>query len=369
MSETKDTCVGTEDAEFSTCGKCGKELSENPLTCKEQSIQCDCCEKFFHITCQSVTKGKLKAVSQFNLKWFCTYCDFAAVTIKTQCINLQKEQIKLKAEVESVNAKMTAYDGKLDSIEKNLTRNITTEVEKLQTQINNLKTTNIGQNYQKRVEELETGVSSIQEDMKKLDDVKTDVTELKDSVKSYKDVALTAASKPVTVMPLTPEEIKERKEKDEEDKLKEKKKRNLIFFNIPEGDHNDFDELRLADFYKIQRIYEDRVEIKEKDISNIVRLGKKVPDKVRPVLVTLKSEDQRMNILRNNKDLKLLEANKSTRIFVSTDKTPKEREEENQLRAELQRRKDEGEENLIIRNGKILLFRPPAHKSWANLFN
>ena len=76
-----------------------------------------------------------------------------------------------------------------------------------------------------------------------------------------------------------------------------------------------------------------------------------------------------MNILRNNKDIKLLDANKSTKIFVSTDKTPKERETENQLRAELQRRKDEGEENLIIRNGKILLFRQPAHKSWADLFN
>ena len=367
MGETTDTCVGTEDVELSKCGKCSKELSDNPLTSKEQSIQCDCCEKFFHITCQSVTKGKLKAVSQFNLKWFCNFCEFAAVTIKTQCINLQKEQIKLKAEVDSVNAKMTAYESKLDSIEKKLSTNLTTEVKNLQTQIDTMKTAQKEQNYQKRIEELETGVSGIQNDIKKLEDVENNVSELKNTVKSYKDVAATADPKTEMMTPLSPEEI-ERKKEEEEEKLKEKKKRNLIFFNIPEGDLDDYDEQRLADFYKIQRIYEDKVEIKERDLSNITRLGKKVTNKIRPVLVTFKSEDQRMTVLRNNKDLKLLEANKSTRIFVSTDKTPKEREAENQLRAELQRRKNDGEDNLVIRNGKILLFRPAAHKSWANLF-
>lgn len=42
-------------------------------------------------------------------------------------------------------------------------------------------------------------------------------------------------------------------------------------------------------------------------------------------------------------------------IYISPDLTPKEREANQLLRAELKRRKSAGKENLIIRRGKIVV--------------
>ena len=77
----------------------------------------------------------------------------------------------------------------------------------LQTQIDSMKTSQIEQNHQIRIEELETGVSGIQNDIKKLEDVENNVSDLKDTVKSYKDVTETADPKPEMMTPLSPEEI------------------------------------------------------------------------------------------------------------------------------------------------------------------
>ena len=61
----------------------------------------------------------------------------------------------------------------------------------------------------------------------------------------------------------------------------------------------------------------------------------------------------------------------SANIYVSTDRTKKQREADKELRDELKRRKDLGEKNLVIRNSKIVPFqqRAQAITSWASLFD
>ena len=156
----------------------------------------------------------------------------------------------------------------------------------------------------------------------------------------------------------------------EEETLIEKKKANLIIFGMPESNLEDNKEELLADFRKLKKVYADRVELKKEDITHMTRIGMKNNSKTRPIQITLSSQDARKTLLTKNKDLKLLENNISTNIYVSTDRTKKQREADKELRDELKRRKGLGETNLVIRNNRIVPFRERAQgpSTWASLF-
>ena len=45
------------------------------------------------------------------------------------------------------------------------------------------------------------------------------------------------------------------------------------------------------------------------------------------------------------------------KIYINPDYTPKQREQNKELRAEMKRRMEEGEEDLTIRHGKIVVWK------------
>ena len=94
------------------------------------------------------------------------------------------------------------------------------------------------------------------------------------------------------------------------------------------------------------------LEIEEVSIKNIVRLGKKEEDRTRLLKVTLESVKNKREILMKAK--KLREAERWERVFVTPDLTPKERQQNKELREELKQRTKDGEEGLVIRRGKIV---------------
>ena len=157
------------------------------------------------------------------------------------------------------------------------------------------------------------------------------------------------------------------REEKEEEILIEKKKKNLIIFNIPESSNEEKKEEMLEDFQKIQKVYTDKATLVKGDIAHITRLGAKDPQKTRPVLITLKEEDKRKELLTKNKNLKLLEDHISTNIYVSPDLTRKQREADKALREELKQLKKTNA-NLVIRNHKIVPFREAQDvPTWASL--
>ena len=83
-----------------------------------------------------------------------------------------------------------------------------------------------------------------------------------------------------------------------------------------------------------------------------------------------KDEELRMKILKKSPEMELkTEDGELIKVSVSTDKTPKQRETEKRLREEIQARKAQGEQDLVIRNEKIVPFRRSAQKTWAMLFH
>ena len=75
-------------------------------------------------------------------------------------------------------------------------------------------------------------------------------------------------------------------------------------------------------------------------------------ERPRPLILTLNNLDTKTEILEGA--YKLSHTPEWRNIYVAPDRTPKEREEHKMLRDELKRRRQEGEENIVIRKGKIV---------------
>ena len=158
----------------------------------------------------------------------------------------------------------------------------------------------------------------------------------------------------------------------EEDILIEKKKDNLVIFGMPEPHTEDKKEELLEDYRRIEKIYEGKVELRQEDLKHMTRIGAKGNGKIRPIQITL-SPNKRKELLTRNKDLKLLEDSTSTNIYVSTDRTKKQREADKVLREELKRRKL-ANPNLVIRNSRIVEAVPFHQRAqttttWASIHN
>ena len=76
--------------------------------------------------------------------------------------------------------------------------------------------------------------------------------------------------------------------------------------------------------------------------------------RVRPLLVKGKQEKLRGQMLRNAKKLRNTTKEQLKKIIITPDMTVKEREISRKLREDLRIRREAGEENLVIRRGKIV---------------
>ena len=77
-------------------------------------------------------------------------------------------------------------------------------------------------------------------------------------------------------------------------------------------------------------------------------------NKARPIEVKYINLETKKRILNGSENLKLLFNNESINIYVSVDRTPKQREEHKKLVTELKQRRDGGETDIVIRNDKIV---------------
>ena len=157
-------------------------------------------------------------------------------------------------------------------------------------------------------------------------------------------------------------------EQRQEEILIEKKKDSLIIYGMPETDTEDKKQEMLEDFRRIKLVYNGNEELAKEDITYNTRLGKKDRSKIRPIKITLANQEKRKELLTKNKNLQLLENNTVTNIYVSTDRTKKQREADKLLRDELKIRRLT-DKNLVIRNNKIVPFRQEAggFTSWASV--
>ena len=132
---------------------------------------------------------------------------------------------------------------------------------------------------------------------------------------------------------------------------KEKRKNNVVVFNLPESTcQTNSDRMKEDVNSFIQMVREDlHLSV---SVSKCFRVGKRVDTRPRLLIVSLESEWDKWDVLRQAPLLKY--ANRSPRVFINPDLSVHERVEAKRLREELAKRKASGETNIKIQRGRIV---------------
>ncbi len=290
-----------DEEEPSPCGRCRKMVIRG-----DEALLCDICERWFHIKCERVNKGQYTQLSKktkSNFHWFCDGCDI----IQTGVI---KQMTLLKAE-------NSEFKRRLDDMEN-------TKVDK--------------EDLQKEMEK-----KADKYDLKKLEERVTTI-EGKQEAPGNQDT-----SNPV---PSTSSGQQNADDVIKEIKEQEERKRNVMFFNLPESKAQDMNDRTKHDKEEVKEISKIcQATIKKDDMIKAKRLGSKLQgDKPRPLLIELNSDEKKKALFMNLSKLKNAPA-KYKSVSVQNDLTPKQRETEKLLREEAKKKEDEasGEAKFKVR--------------------
>nr|XP_054761594.1 uncharacterized protein LOC129268031 [Lytechinus pictus] len=141
---------------------------------------------------------------------------------------------------------------------------------------------------------------------------------------------------------------------------RERRKNNVVFYNVPESRHDQIHDRVAEDMKAVMDITRSGLNVHNTKITKAIRLGRKQRDdatqestsKPRALLVHLESPRMRNEILSAAKKLKQTTKWKDT--YISPDMTRQQREENWKLRQELKQRRENGEQDLVIRQGQIV---------------
>ena len=140
---------------------------------------------------------------------------------------------------------------------------------------------------------------------------------------------------------------------------KEKRKLNVMVFNLPEAQSEDWEVRQKYDNQTVSNIIEGGLGITPVDtIQQIVRVGKRTNDSrdnrnPRPLIVKMNNMKDKWNIIKNAKKLRNGKNMGWRNVYLVPDLTQKEREKEKKLREELNKRRDRGEKGWQIKRGEL----------------
>jgi hypothetical protein len=141
-----------------------------------------------------------------------------------------------------------------------------------------------------------------------------------------------------------------------EDADREKRKSNLIFFKLPEKANADIKGRAKDDLASISKVCKEDLDIEPPKAVKTFRLGKfnkGKQDNARPIKVICQTEEESARVLKRLSEMRGEKNPKLENIFIVPDRPSEERQSYKKLRVELKRRQEAGEENLVIRKGKI----------------
>ena len=318
------------------CRLCDEDTDLN-----KDKVVCDVCNKWICLDCSDVTKEIFNFAVTCNAKinFVCGECETELPKIR--------DLLDIKQNQNQMAASITALETKVQN-------NATTITEQ-----------------QRENKDIKTRLSSIEEIIKK--------KELNNS--EFPPLSTIVASTRKLTADVTAQEQKTKRmgatlQKQTEQQLREGKKSSLIIYGVPET-HEDATTQMKSDFSTLKHLYLNRVNISTDDISYIGRLGLKKENQTRPIKITCTTIEKRTKILINNQGLTIdddevaqcncSEPGKHMHVYVTTDKTKQERAEEANLRQQLKDRREAGEEDIIIRRGKIVRKSETVQPRWTDV--
>ena len=327
------------------CKICSVQKTKN-----DYGIECEICSEITGLECTSYTPEVYTFLSKnkVDLSFICQPCKVTLPELKSM-LELTKQHQQLKETTVNHDTRITACEVKTEKI-----ANLETNLTSINQRLSDLEAKLIGQ------QEVET---IAQRCFKSSDFPPIDLNAVKETQKDTQKQLEEA----VDLQTKRWEEVQRR----------EDNQKNLIIYSIPEEHDDNKAEQMKADFATLKRLYQNKVDISSTDLIQISRVGRQKPNQIRPIRITLSDMKKRLEILRNNKNLKLYNEEHTCNlefcqdeephkhIYISTDKTQLQRDEETKLRTELKTRR-ETETDLIIRNGRIVK-KSATYARWSEI--
>ena len=133
----------------------------------------------------------------------------------------------------------------------------------------------------------------------------------------------------------------------------DKRRRNIVIFNVSEQDSHSSQETQAeGDLRIFEEIMMTGLKLKLRP-EKVSRLGRQRDGKQCLMLVTFHEEGDKWEVLKMAKSLRHA-GNKFEKIYIAPDLSPAEQEKNRTLRKELRERKEAGEDVIIHRNRVIL---------------
>ena len=275
------------------CGVCKKAVKE-----ADNGLKCDSCDDWFHAGCEKVNKDRYLFLVKFKDQlWLCRKCKPEIKNAVHKAKELRKEVEDLRKQLQDIKAEM---------------------------------------------------ISEVKHEVK--NEIKNEIKdELRDEIKSTFNEEKLVKRTIEKVFEQMHEHMREQEDR-------QNRKNNLVMYNVPESTHQDPRERQTQDLAFCQDVIENSLGVDGRayEMVTVIRLGKtRTDDRNRPVLIKMKSEYEKWEILRNAKNLKYERDDNKKKIGISLDLTAQQREHDRKLRNELKERREKGETGLYIKNGVL----------------
>jgi len=319
-TSTKLPAKSRSSSSIPACSECGIVITDDV-----RALQCDRCESAESWKCASCLNLTVDVYDQLvvdngsNLRWFCESCDRAITDSSAQPVHSGKID-KLFGLIERVLEKYEilekVIDGKCDS---NSVYQLDARVSMLEDRVQSWE-----RGIESRVAALESSATSCMADG--CDDAIMAAVSMEEVTKQVREEIAKKAEE------VWEAEEEKRKRKTDEERDIESRKNNIIIYRIPEKKNNDISARRTSDEVFLKDLLDGVFDMKvgNGDIVKMYRLGRWEEDKIRPLLVSFKSCEQKDYIMENLRNLKT-PIEKFRGISISHDLHPKEREERKQM--------------------------------------
>jgi len=328
------------------CSKCGMIILDDT-----KALQCDRCvaDKWMCAQCLNLP-GEMydHLVSDPNcpLRWFCNECEKKTVVDNTGEFGVWMSKMdvmfdKMDQFLNRINYVENQLDQKADQL---LVNKIEERLHKIETHVHQ-QTQAMDQ---LTADKLEGHLTLMQQ---RIQSVEREVQEVQTAKKLENTQVMDYVEKVISTRT---------KDSTDEEAEKNKRKTNVIVHGLPESSAEDSVERETDDLGLVGTMMH-AMKCDDVEVNQVVRLGKRPEStsssdlqKSRPLKLVFKTEDQRSQVLKSAKNLSREEEGVWKGVFIHADLTVKEREVRRKLVSEMKLRKEQGETDLIIAQGKIV---------------
>ena len=214
------------------CGKCSKEVHD-----QDESVGCEVCDRWYHYLCSDLDEETFDFLCKTDSEHIFYKCE--------KCPGFSNDSTKLVDLIDNQLDQLECMKKELTSTKKLVAENFTKLLSKVES---NKKSVDdhitISKTY---AEALQTNATKSEETKKVISNINNNFKHLQNNIQT-------------------------KLEQDKEAEEREKKKLNVILFNIPESTSENTEEQEDEDIAFLKKIFSEKIVLKQEDIKAIYRL-------------------------------------------------------------------------------------------------